>query len=78
MVNVCAPKEVESLCDWDSNRKQCVRCNCDVQTTGLLETEDDINMDLQVETNYNECRRGDVKALVRVASMTRSDQRSDR
>ena len=47
MVNVCAPKEVESLCDWDANRKQRVRCNCDVQTAGLLETEDDINMDLQ-------------------------------
>ena len=47
MMNVSPPKEVESLCDWDANRKQRVRCNCDVQTAGLLETEDDINMDLQ-------------------------------
>ena len=48
MVNVCAPKEVESLCDWDANRKQGVRCNYDVKIVGLLETKNDINIGLQV------------------------------
>ena len=48
MINVCAPKEVESLCDWDANRKQRVRYNCDVKTVGLLEIENDSNIDLQI------------------------------
>ena len=46
MINVCAPKGVESLCDWNANRKQHVKCNCDVKTAGFLETENDINIDL--------------------------------
>ena len=48
MINVCAPKGVKTMCDWNANRKQCVGCNYDVKTVGLLEAENDINIDLQI------------------------------
>ena len=48
MINVHAPEETVTVCDWNANQNQLVKCSCNAKAARLLETGNDIRFDQRV------------------------------